>query len=280
MKRTRVQMDTRAFGRPGMMDHALCVRTYRITSAKLGKQTRGLFLSDLHGSLYGEGQRKLLSLIEEQEPDFVLLGGDMADEIMPEENTDLIMKALGERYPCYYVSGNHEFRKNRIRELKSRFRSYRIHVLEGSRDQIVINGNRISICGVDDAVIGNRVLKAQLARLRKTCSFEDFTILLAHRPELIRRYLETPYDLILAGHAHGGQWRIPGRINGLFAPHQGLFPRYAGGMYRFGDVRMVVGRGLTCDRPRIPRLFNPPELVVLELQSPFWEPETGTEAGR
>lgn len=248
-----------------MMDHRLHIRRYRIPSRKLSGRVRAVFLSDLHGSCYGQGQRELLGRIYEAEPDVVFFGGDMADEIIPLENTDVLMKALGKRYSCYYVTGNHEFRKRRVREIKARFRSYGVHVLEGSYDRIVLNGNRICICGVDDAVAGQALFEAQLKRLKDGCGFRDFTVLLAHRPELIRRYLESPYDLILSGHAHGGQWRIPGKVNGLFAPHQGLFPKYAGGLYRFGTARMVVGRGLTCDRPKVPRIFNPPEVVVLEL---------------
>ncbi len=249
-----------------MMDHSLNIRRYRIRSPKLVRGIRAVFLSDLHGSCYGERQKELLGCVDKVCPDVVFFGGDMADEIVPQENTDVLMKALGSRYSCYYVTGNHEFRKQRVREIKARFRSYGVHVLEGSFERIVLNGNRICICGVDDAVAGKKLLEEQLGRLKAVCGFRDYTVLLAHRPELIGRYLEAPYDLILSGHAHGGQWRIPGKLNGLFAPHQGLFPKYAGGMYRFGTARMVVGRGLTCERPKIPRIFNPPEVVVLDLE--------------
>ena len=69
----------------------------------------------------------------------------------------------------------------------------------------------------------------------------------------------------MAGHAHGGQWRLPGLINGLLAPNQGLFPKYAGGLYDLNGQTMVVSRGLARESTRIPRFFNRPELVVLEL---------------
>lgn len=248
-----------------MMDHRLHIRRYRVKSGKLKGSLRAVFLSDLHGSCYGENQEELLARVHEAAPDVVFFGGDMADEKIPQENTNLLMKALGRRYSCYYVSGNHEFRKKRIREIKGRFREYGVHVLEGACEKLVVNGNHICVCGVDDAAVGKAVFEEQLGRLQRLCRFEEFTVLLAHRPELIGRYLEAPYDLVLAGHAHGGQWRLPGKVNGLFAPHQGLFPKYAGGMYRFGETQMVVGRGLTCERPKIPRIFNPPEIVVLDL---------------
>ncbi|MCI6317034.1 MAG: hypothetical protein MR877_07735 [Spirochaetia bacterium] len=81
-------------------------------------------------------------------------------------------------------------------------------------------------------------------------------------------YLSYDYDLILAGHAHGGQWKLPFAKNGLYAPMQGLFPKYSGGLYDFkkqGSV-LIVSRGLSHQIPNIPRFFNPPELVVIEIR--------------
>ena len=95
---------------------------------------------------------------------------------------------------------------------------------------------------------------------------EAFSILLTHRPERVEDYVGRGFDLVLAGHAHGGQWRLPGLINGLIAPNQGLFPRYAGGRYALdGDTTMIVSRGLARESTRIPRLFNRPELVVVDI---------------
>ena len=95
---------------------------------------------------------------------------------------------------------------------------------------------------------------------------ETFSILLTHRPERVEDYTGRGFDLVLAGHAHGGQWRLPGLINGLIAPNQGLFPRYAGGRYALdGDTTMIVSRGLARESTRIPRLFNRPELVVVDI---------------
>ena len=72
--------------------------------------------------------------------------------------------------------------------------------------------------------------------------------------------------LLLAGHAHGGQWRLPGLLNGLFAPDQGLFPTYAGGRYALGDTTLLVSRGLARESTRLPRFYNRPELVMVELR--------------
>ena len=94
------------------------------------------------------------------------------------------------------------------------------------------------------------------------------SVLLAHRPEYIMDYLSYDYDLILSGHAHGGQWKLPFAKNGLYAPMQGFFPKYSGGLYDFkkqGSV-LIVSRGLSHQIPNIPRFFNPPELVVIEIR--------------
>lgn len=92
-----------------------------------------------------------------------------------------------------------------------------------------------------------------------------FTLLLAHRPEYIDHYLDYNFDLILSGHAHGGQWRLPGIINGLYAPNQGLFPKYAGGQYNINGTVFIVSRGLSRESTRIPRIFNRPELVIIDI---------------
>jgi len=91
-----------------------------------------------------------------------------------------------------------------------------------------------------------------------------YSILLSHRPELTEKYKDSGFDLVVAGHAHGGQVRIPGIINGLLAPNQGYFPKYAGGRYDMGETVMIVNRGLQKDS--IPRVFNPPDLVIVSLK--------------
>ncbi len=90
-------------------------------------------------------------------------------------------------------------------------------------------------------------------------------MLLVHRPENYADYRKYAFDLVLCGHAHGGQWRIPGILNGLYAPSQGLFPKYAGGYYNEESVPMIVSRGLARESTIVPRFYNPPELVIVDL---------------
>lgn len=90
-------------------------------------------------------------------------------------------------------------------------------------------------------------------------------MLLSHRPELFETYQKYGFDLVLSGHAHGGQWRIPGVLNGLFAPDQGLFPEYAGGRYDYAEGTMIVSRGLARESTPVPRIFNRPEVVIVDI---------------
>ena len=95
---------------------------------------------------------------------------------------------------------------------------------------------------------------------------KDFTILLAHRPERITEYLDLKVDLVVSGHAHGGQWRLPGLLpNGLFAPDQGFFPQYGSGKFKVDNTLMIVSRGLARESIWIPRIFNRPELLLIDI---------------
>ena len=246
------------------------IQHYSLESEKLTAPVRIVLITDLHSCSYGEGQRELIDAIHAQKPDIILLGGDICDDKLPHRNTELVLRAIADKYPCYYVTGNHEYWSREIEKILKIFESYNVPVLEGSFDTIDVRGQKLNICGISDPDIlkytdKNYSITEQLKDAAVASENGNYSILLAHRPELIDSYLNYDFDLILAGHAHGGQWRLPGIINGLFAPNQGFFPRYAGGKYRFEDSFMIVSRGLARESTRIPRIFNRPELVVIDL---------------
>ena len=246
------------------------IQNYSLESEKLTAPVRIVLITDLHSCSYGKGQRELIDAIHAQKPDIILLGGDICDDKLPHRNTELVLRAIADKYPCYYVTGNHEYWSREIEKILKIFESYNVPVLEGSFDTIDVRGQKLNICGISDPDIlkytdKNYSITEQLKVAAVASENGNYSILLAHRPELIDSYLNYDFDLILAGHAHGGQWRLPGIINGLFAPNQGFFPRYAGGKYRFEDSYMIVSRGLARESTRIPRIFNRPELVVIDL---------------
>ncbi len=251
--------------------NALKVVTYTIETEKIANPVKIALVTDLHSCKHGENQEDLIDAINEANPDVVLLGGDIYDDVLPNENTSIVLGAISEKYPCYYVTGNHEYWSDDIETFLELVESFGITVLDGSYETIEVNGQSVNICGITDPDVlryteGHDDIRQQLDNLADVNDNGNYTILLAHRPELIDTYREYDFDLVLSGHAHGGQWRIPGLINGVLAPNQGWFPKYAGGLYEFKDMDFIVSRGLSRESTRVPRFFNRPELVLIELE--------------
>ena len=250
------------------LDGGLTVRSYTVESGKVTAPVRLAVLTDLHACAYGEDQRELLDAVAAQAPDLVLLVGDIVDDEprMPEARALETVAALAEGWPVYYVAGNHEFWSGRPEEIKAEIRAAGAVVLEGQALPVTAAGQPLLIAGVDDPTAGEEIWRAQMEAASAGADGAAFSVLLSHRPERAEEYAGLGFDLVLAGHAHGGQWRIPGLINGLIAPNQGLFPKYAGGMYDLGGgTAMIVSRGLARESTRVPRLYNPPELVVVDV---------------
>lgn len=244
---------------------------YEVNSDEIQNPVRIALLTDLHSCKYGKGQKTLIDAIEEQKPTIVLLGGDICDDNIPNDNTEILLSAIADKYPCYYVTGNHEYWSGHIDEILDMFRSYGVTVLQGNSYVIEVNGQKICLSGIDDQdakhyVDADDVFNTQLNNIEKEKNNSFFSILLAHRPCYIKSYMKYGFDLVLSGHEHGGQWRIPGILNGLYAPDEGWFPQYAGGQYIFKNGEMIVSRGLARESTRVPRLFNRPELVIVDLK--------------
>ncbi len=253
--------------------NGLVVRKYIVESRKLndGESIRIVLITDLHSHIYGENQREIVSIIERQKPDIIALGGDIADDIVPIKGTELLLEGIKTLAPIFYVSGNHEFWTGDISSVKSSIREQGAVILESEYREIKIRSAELIIGGVDDPDIVHYEkpdynwlgkMNSSFIRLKDAPIYK---ILLAHRPELIEMYKENNFDLVLSGHAHGGQVRIPLLLNGLYAPNQGWFPKYAGGIYKHGVTTHIVSRGVSYN-PRLPRIFNPPEIVVIDIK--------------
>lgn len=247
------------------LDTSIRIQKYELNSRKVRNKIRIVFLSDLHNNKFGEQQKHLIEQIAEQKPDLVLLGGDIYDYVGDVHQSTVLLSWLGKHFPTYFVTGNHELRMDHLQGFKRLIREMNIEVLEGDSKELVVGNSRLMIHGVDDAK-NRREFKKQLKHVGKKLDTNDFNILLSHRPEQVERYEKYAFDLILSGHAHGGQWRLPGVINGLYSPQQGFFPEYAGGGYQLNNgSTMIVSRGLMVQNQRFPRIFNPPEIVVVDL---------------
>lgn len=224
-------------------------------------------VSDLHNAVFGRKNEKLLSLIRAAEPDIIAITGDLIDS----RHTDIdsamaFVEAAAEIAPVYYVTGNHESRLD-FDEIEPRLIAAGARVLRNEAEDIGRGGERIRLAGIDDPSF---IRTGGTAEERAAAELEQlgdgggtFTVLLAHRPELVEVYAEYGAGLVLSGHAHGGQVRLP-LLGGLYAPGQGLLPEYDSGLYSLGETQMVVSRGLGNSVAPL-RVNNRPELVIVTL---------------
>lgn len=248
------------------LDPRMIVRRYTVESDKVDTPVRLAVLTDFHGCNYGKGASRLVSAVDAEKPDAVLLVGDIFDDKMSWEASEALVTTLASRYPCYYVTGNHEYWSGRVPELEALVTSAGATVLDQSCAVLSVGTQQISLCGIPDPYDGVNTEHA-LTRAAADIQQGSFTVLLAHRPELIGKYAAAgAFDLVVSGHAHGGQVRIPGLVNGLFAPNQGWFPEYAGGRYTLDGLTMIVSRGLARESTPLPRVFNRPELVIITVE--------------
>lgn len=253
-----------------MFDVRLKTVHYKVFTKKISSPVKIALITDLHSCKYGNNQKQLVDAVNKENPDIILLGGDIFDDKIPDKNAEIFIKNVSGKYPCYYVTGNHEYWSNRIDEILEKLKSYNVKILDGKTETIRIRNQEINLSGIDDPdaekyTDKGEVFYSQLEETEKNKNNDLFTVLLAHRPSYVKSYLEYNFDLVLSGHAHGGQWRIPFLLNGLVAPDEGWFPKYAGGQYIFDNGQMIVSRGLARESTRVPRIFNRPELVIVEI---------------
>lgn len=244
----------------------LQVTHYTIDSPKLNAPIKVAVISDLHSSYYGNNQQELISAVKKQSPNLILMTGDIVDASMDFEPIVKLLIGIKNICPIYYIYGNHEQHYARKPLVTSFFTSHGVKILEEKYAEENINGQRIHICGLRDPqdAVAPDTWQGGLTSLSNKVDEEVFTILLSHRPHFTQYYSQTNFDLILCGHAHGGQWRIPFINKGIYASDEGFFPKYFGGKYNLGKPQMIVSRGLALED--IPRFNNRPELVVITLK--------------
>jgi predicted MPP superfamily phosphohydrolase len=236
---------------------------YELESEKIDKPLRIVFLSDLHDAEFGERQEQLINAVKFVAPDFIVYGGDILVDDMPNTRSVFLLSGLKGLCPAFAVAGNHEVKTGNLSCCKAQFAYYGVQMLEGNCIITEINGQPLEIGGLEDYYIGKKEFSRQIRYFQKY-EPENYSILISHRPELKTQYEKMRFDLILSGHAHGGQWRIPGILNGFYAPGQGFFPNRAGGLYSIGKANHIVGRGLSKIHMGF-RFYNPPEIVVIDI---------------
>lgn len=247
------------------------ISRYEVASQKLPESFDGfkiVQLSDLHGAEFGEDGMGLVEKVKELEPDIIALTGDFVTDEGDLAAVEKLAARLVKLCPVYFVSGNHEFGSGLAVKVRNILERAGVKYL--SNEYLTINRgeDEILLGGVEDPLAYADMLSPdELAQKMNDAAPDAFKILLGHRNYWMTEYPELPVDLIFCGHAHGGLIRIPG-VGGLIGTDRRLFPDFDAGEYNNGRYTLIVSRGLG-NSVSIPRVFNRPEIVCVELSSAY-----------
>lgn len=267
----------------------LYVKKYQIYSPKLPLSFDGfrfIFISDLHGKIYGKDNATLIYLIDKTNPDCILIGGDMVvggeshkynegySPISSESvytSIDLLSK-LSKKYTILHALGNHEEKLHSTlwKEYKTALNKFNVKLLDNDVYRFTgKNEESIDIYGFSlgrefypkfkrrQLPLDNMIDKLGIKN-------ENYSILMAHSPLYFDTYKRWGADLTLSGHLHGGIMRLP-LLGGVIGPDFFIFPKYSGGLYKEDGKNMIVSCGAGMHTINL-RIFNPPELTLVELK--------------
>lgn len=258
------------------------VTHYDIKAEKLNGlkcERKVVFLSDLHNNRYGRNNEKLLSAVKEQNPDLILIGGDMliGKVGVSTKVAEELVKELMKMCPVYYANGNHEQRMKVYSETYgTMYQKYKetleqsgVRFVENEYVDMELDGCQLKIYGLEIPVgyykkfqkqtLPLDTIEEQIGKLNS----DYYNILMAHNPTYMGTYMEWGADLVLSGHFHGGVVRIP-KLGGIITPQWHMFPKYSGELTRKNGKYIVVSRGLGTHTLKI-RFLNPAEVIVLHL---------------
>jgi predicted MPP superfamily phosphohydrolase len=263
--------------------HNFKLRYYTVKTDKIKGEKTFVFLTDLHGYVFGKDNDKLISAIEALEPDGILCAGDMFNAkaekgvIRTGPGFDLLT-ALVRRFPVYVANGNHEekvklFTKehgNLFDRYKSSLKRAGVNYLEN--DSVVLEEDNIRITGLDLSLeyfkkfvkkkMEPGLLNDKLGEIRGD-EASRLQILIAHNPQYFPEYADWGADITVSGHVHGGIIRLP-LLGGVISPTLALFPKYDGGKYVRQGKTMILSRGLGTHTIHV-RLGNPGEVSVIKV---------------
>ena len=228
-----------------------------------------VLLSDLHGKVFDGDNAPLYEAIAAQQADMLCLAGDLVDEGVA-GSREVVVKLLEDCVlpeKVYAVSGNHDLWTNDFQSFTQELeRQHPITFLENKSVPVTKDGDTIYLSGISDPSTwdDDEALQSVAASEKSLEKQDGFHMLLFHRANMLDYFNDKAYDLILSGHMHGGQIRIP-FLGGLKSPHGDWFPRYSGGRYDTANKTYIVSRGIG-NAVRVPRLLNRPELVTITLK--------------
>lgn len=255
-------------------NNAMVITKMNYMNSKIPQGFEGykiVHISDLHNKSFGKNQEALIKKIKNSYPDIIVVTGDLIDRRKYDLDRAMVfINGAIEIAPVYYVSGNHEAWSGEYENIQQRLESSGVEILDDKKLELWRGKDKIEILGLSDpdfftSSYMDGTNSAQLEKnLKALSNGSGFKILLSHRPELFDLYTSENIDLAFAGHAHGGQIRLP-FIGGLVAPDQGLLPEYTNGAYRQNESTLIVSRGLGNSIFPL-RIFNRPEIIEVTLQ--------------
>lgn len=227
-------------------------------------------ISDLHGQSFGKKNEALIRKIDENQPDAVLIPGDMiVKNGAGMEVCFSLLENLVKKYPIYYSSGNHELCLKEREEFRNRVKALGVHFLENESIIFQKKGQSMKIFGLSlpEEFYRKFWCKVKLEQEMMEgyvgeSGGENINLLLAHNPDYFEEYEKWGADIVVSGHLHGGIMSL--WFGGVIAPSLRPFPRYSKGYYRKNKTHLYVSRGLGLHHIKL-RFFNPPELVILTL---------------
>lgn len=263
-------------------DKSVILTNYKLKSDKLPpnvKKIRIAHVSDLQSQYFGRGQKNIINIVKNSQPDFIVFTGDLLDRNHTNfEAAFTLMEGLVKIAPVYYVNGNHEFvlPEKSMNEFYKKLESAGVNILFDRVSRFEIKkGSKICIAGISEKTLyeskffgsgehnfSSEPIEKLVQKIEAQLSSEELNIMLVHEPQYLEHYDNLKTDFIFAGHAHGGQIRLFGQ--GLFSPGQGFFPRLTSGINCHNHSKMVISRGL--GNSTFPfRVFNRPEIVLTEI---------------
>lgn len=282
-----------------VLNSNIFVTKYEIDNNKISGEISGykiVQLTDIHSIRSNSQKDKIVNKVKKQNPDVIFLTGDLVDSDYYSEQdlkyregkidvveglTIEFVRELVDICDVYYVYGNHEMilLDDPINnKFKVGLEELGVKILNNRIDTINVGDSTINLIGVQDPATlykddryayleGNSENKTKIILddlfSENLIDEDNFTILLAHRPEYLELYSDYKIDLVFSGHTHGGVIRLP-FIDGVYAHPQGLFPKYSVGFYEEGGTDMILSVGIGYSKIPV-RVFNPPEIVVVTL---------------
>lgn len=233
-----------------------------LNTKKIDSTIKILQLTDYHDKYYLNRKNKLINMIKELNPDIIVITGDLIDSDTEKlDNTFLFIEKLLKINPnLYFVSGNHEWRNDNHESLINGLKERNLIILNNTNKVYQKNDLKINLCGIDDPYSNHD----DINKAQDNLNFNLYTILLSHSPNIIFKEGTDNIDLILSGHTHGGQIRIPG-IGAILAPGQELFPKYDKGLFQVSEkTKIYIDSGLGTSVLPV-RLLNRSQMTLITI---------------